>query len=794
MLKNYLLVSLRYLKNDRLFSGIRLGNLIIGIAVSLLCWIYIDYEMSYENSFDNGQDIYRLQHQTPDALWAATPRAAGVYAYENIPNVVSMVRLYPESSLVRIGDKTFKEDHVLLCDSTIFDIFHYEVLRGNLKTSLVKSLTVVLTESTARRYFGNDTDLGLGQRLVFDFDDEQPRVVTAIIKDPPSNSHIQFDFLASIYSDDPDYKAYNRSWSNWGTYTYLLLSPGSNHQKITELIAREYSRQYKMEDSDFFEVELMPLKKIHLYSNAEKEFSVNANPRYLYIFGFAGLFVLIISTLNFVNLTLAKFMDRAKEIGLRKSVGASPTAVGVQFLMDVYLQISAAGVLAILLAYLLLPFFRELSGLPLPFAILSTQLIAAIIMIMAMLGLVAGSYPAIIASRYRPVVILTRNRGTEKLESFNLRQFLSIAQFSMSVILIVGSIIIYRQSIFIHDKDLGLHGNQVIIAKINAPMRGSLHSLESELRRVPGIAEVSHSSSVPGYRIMQDEVTSMSSGIVQPARLLLTSETFIETFNLDIVKGRSFSRNLPEGKSEWVLNEETARLLFESRGAEPIGQRLAWDKDTADVVGIVRNFNFESLHESVGPLAIRRGVPGWSRDYLSIGFDARRTGDVLAGLKKTYAAVYPNLPMIEPELLDDRFGHLYEAERKLQSLVLIFCCISIMLTISGIFALSTHYARRRAKEIAVRKLLGSSVSGILKLLTKHFLLMVVISLAVAVPLSFFLNTWWLDQFAYKVNSGVLPYLIGGISILFIVLLSSSLSTINAALTNPVRWLRESRFD
>jgi putative ABC transport system permease protein len=286
---------------------------------------------------------------------------------------------------------------------------------------------------------------------------------------------------------------------------------------------------------------------------------------------------------------------------------------------------------------------------------------------------------------------------------------------------------------------------------------------------------------------MREGVTNISSATTETTRLLLVNESYIETFDLELVEGRSFTRNLPEGERQWILNEEAVRLLFANE-VDPIGKRLSWSRDTAESVGVVKNFNFETLHEEVSPLAICL-IPE-AMSFLSIRFEPRHTEDVLKGMSEVYATIYPNLPMIEPEFLDDRFETLYTAERKLQSLVFIFCAISIVLTISGIFALATYYTRRRAKEIAVRKLLGSSVADVLKLLSRHFIVMVGISLSVAIPLSYYLNNWWLAQFAYKVNAGILPYLIGSLGILLIVLSSSFYSTIKAALTNPVRWLRD----
>ena len=782
MHKSYLNLLVRSLRKDKLFSIIRLSNLVIGIAVSLLCWIYVRYELSYEKSFQNSEQIYRLQHQTPDKIWAAVPRAAGVYASENFQAVISMVRFSPASTLVRLDEKVFMEDEILFSDSTVFKVFDYEFVAGSPDKSLTNPHSVVLTESSAKKYFGNNE--AVGKQLLFEFDRGEPREVTGVIKDPPSNSHLQFDFLASIYSENPEY---NRSWSNWGTYAYLLMKPGSDLNSIGAGIEAEYIKQYKMEDDSSLKTIFMPLEKIHLYSNGEKELSVNANINYLCIFSFAGFFVLIISMLNFINLTLAKSSDRGREVGIRKSIGASKGSLAVQFLSESYLQVIISSLLGISLVYLILPFFRELSGLPLPFSLWQPDIILPVVILVLVAGLICGIYPSMIISKFKPAEILKSNMSNAGTKTGDTRQILSIVQFVISAILIIGSIIIYRQSQFIRERDLGFEKDQVITTRLNYSMNVKLDVFESELKRVPGIIEVSHSSSIPGYRIMREGVTDVSSGISPTNRLLLTSESFIESFDLQIIKGRGFTKNSNEPKGEWILNEEAVKAYFEVEEVDPIGRNLAWGGDTAEVVGIVKNFNFETLHEEVSPLAIYREPR--ARSYLAIRFEAGKIEGVLRNINKVYGEVYSNLPKAEFEFLSHRFETLYNAENKLQTLIFIFCALSLLLTISGIFALAVHYTKKKTKEIAIRKVLGSSVLNVIVLISRHFAIMVIISFVISIPLSYYLTNWWLEQFAYKINMGIITFITGGFSILLIVLLSSLYTTINTAITNPVKWLR-----
>lgn len=781
MNKSYFTIAYRSLKKQKLFSIIRLGNLMIGLAISLLCWIYVRYEVSYEKFFPNYQNVYRLQHETPEKLWAAVPRAAGVFAYETFPDVKSMVRLSPSSTLVRHGEEIFMEENILSVDSTMFEVFQYTFIAGNPFKALTDPLSTVITESTAKKYFGS-TDV-VGEQLTFEFDRGEHRIITGVIKDPPTNSHITFDFLVSIYAENPEY---NRSWSNWGTYAYLLMNPEADFESIGKRIGEEYIKQYNVEGEVEMKIEFLPLANIHLHSHAEKELSVNANVNYLYIFSFAGIFVLIISILNFINLTMAGSLDRRKEVGLRKSIGASKGSLVFQFLSESYLQVLVSSILSIGLLYLMLPFFRSLSGLPLNLDLTNSEIFIPVLITIAAIGFICGIYPALAISRFKPTEILKPGYAN-KTNSASTRKVLSILQFAISVILIIGSIIIYRQSEFIRERDLGFNKDQVLYTSLNYSINQNLEAFQNKIRDVPGVIEVAHSSSIPGYRIMREPVADIASGFSPTVRLLLASESLIESLDIELVEGRSFTKNGNQEKFEWILNEEAVKYYTEGKDIKMLGRDLAWGRDTAEVVGIVKNFNFETLHEEVSPLAILR-EPRAMR-HLSIRYEADKTDQVLAGLAESFDEVYPNLPNAEFEFLSDHFATLYAAEKKLQTLVFIFCSISLLLTISGIFGITVYFTQRKTKEIAIRKVLGSSVLNVTGLIFQHFIGMIIISLIISLPASYFLSQWWLAQFAYKIEPGIITFIIGCLSIIIIVVASSSYSTLKTAKTNPVRWLR-----
>ncbi len=780
-MKSILTLTYRNFKKDKLSGFVRLTNLIFGITIFMLAFVYANYELNYDTFHENGDKIYRIGQSTHnERAWAAGPIGLGPAISDNIPDVSRMTRFVPvRETWMKAGEEKLYENRVFYADSSVFSMFTYEMIKGDPRTALVDPSSIVITESMATKYFGDEDPMGKTMQMLADRG--ATRKVTGVIKDVPLQSHLQFDFLCSIYSYGDE--EYQRSWRNYFVYTYVEIPNKTAIPKIQEEIKREFMAGYGIDDPELpFQAIVTPLQKIHLFTNQEKDNADHGNVYYVYILFSIGTFVLIISCINFINLTIIKGLDRAKEVGLRKTVGAFRTQLIWQFMSENLVLLIIAGIGSVLLLSGLSDFFRNLSGLQLPLNFLTdSQILITLAIILIGLELISGIYPAVVLSNFKPAeIIKPLGAMSMQLKKVGItRKVLIVTQFSLSIILVIGSITVYDQLSFMRNQDLGFEKEQILLVKLNYELSQKLTALKDEVNQIPGVNQLSVSASVPGYRVSMEEVQAIGNPEAEMSRIMTADHQFLNTYAIELASGENFSSTKTD-QTEYLINETMASLVFGDKN--PVGQFISW-RDTGRVVGVVRDFNFQSLHSNVEPLTIIRH-PEINYGYLSIQFNPASTTAVLDGIEQAGKAIYPDLPRIEPEFLDDRFGEHYLAESRLQTIVWFFCVITIALTLSGIFSVATYNARKRAKEIAIRKVFGAGYPEMIWQMLKGFILLLVISFLIGVPGAYYLSIWWLQDFAYHITLSPIVFIAAILIMLILVFISSGYVTSRAANRNP----------
>ncbi len=792
-MKSIFKITFRHLNRSKLSSFIRLGNLTLGVGIFLLAYAYARYELSYDQFHEKKDRLFRVGMSFSDKAWGATSMGMGAYVLENVPEVVRMTRFMPiRNTRVRYGDKQFYEKDGFYADSAVFSMFSYRMKQGNPATALIDPLSIVLTESLARKYFGSENPIGKWLELSADMDRDgniTPRVVTGVMEDVPEQSHLQFDYICSPYDFDPDFLT---RWRNFWVYTYVELEENAGVDNLKKMVVDEFMALRNITEDMNPEIEtiMTPVTKIHLYTNHEKEYADNGNIIYIYILFSIGLFVLIISSINFVNLSIIKGLDRAREVGIRKTVGASKQQLVIQFLSENLILLVIAGTLGVLLLAIITPVFQQFSGLALPTNVFrQPDILIPLVLVIFLLQVAGGLYPALVLSRFQPAEIIKPGSFSVPMRKVGLtRKILMVAQFSISIILVIGSMVVYDQLRFIQNEDLGFEKDQILTVKLNRSITDDFLAFENELLQLPYIKSISTSSSVPGYRVMMEGVKEIGSDDeAKSSRLLFADETFIDTYDIDLVLGKHFNGNLQrDEENEFILNRRAAREFFGERN--PVNKRISIAGDTGTVIGLVEDFKFQTLHNEVEPLTISN-LPIALFGYASIKFEAASTTDVLSAIESASRKVYPDLPPLETEFLDDRFGVLYMKETRLQAIVWVFCLVTILLTVSGIFGVATYNAQKRSKEIAVRKVLGGSLLELLKQLTKAFVYLLLFALLIGLPGAYILSEWWLQDFAYRIILAPGIFIISALAMLLIVVLSSGFVTLKTVRTNPAEVLK-----
>jgi putative ABC transport system permease protein len=805
MLKNHLKITLRNLRNYKAYSLINIIGLAVGIACCVAIMLFVRDELSYDRFNEFADRIYRPtlhgRINGHDLNGTGSPVAMGPAVYHDLPDVAAYTRLAKsDPTVVRYENKTFVEERFFAADSTIFDVFTFPFLMGNPKTALTQPNTVVVTESMAHKYFGNENPIG----KILNTGKHDNFVVTGVIKDIPQNSHLHPDFMASL-TTLPDSR--NPTWLSNNYYTYLLLRKGVNpvdfQKKLNEEVAKYASpqlkavagislEQFRAAGNDYGFV-LQPLTSIHLNSHLDGEIEPNGDITYVYIFSAIAIAILLIACINFVNLATARSEKRAKEVGVRKTLGSTRSYLVGQFMSESILMSILAVVLAVGIVELLLPFFNQIANKALSLNLFSDpSSIPVLVCLAIVVGVIAGSYPAFYLSSFHPIDVLkseVRKGGRKSI----LRSGLVIFQFAISIALFVGTFIIFAQLRYVQTRDLGFDKEETIVVNRTNDLSNQLQSFEDELRTNRGIASLSNSNGIPGNQDGDNaaRLEGAPESQYEDIQQMFCDFGFAETYKFGIADGRFFSKDHPSDSAAVVVNEEVEKS-FNTKNI--VGKYLVYPgprgiEQKYQIVGVVRNFNYKSLHEPIRPLAIRlfpaRGFVGQFVTVRLAPGDHLSTISFIEKIWKKYAGDEE----FSWNFLDDSLQKLYAADQRTNEIAGAFSVLAIFIASLGLLGLAAFVTEQRTKEIGIRKVLGASVAEIVALLSKEFVKWVLIANVVAWPLAYYVMNNWLKNFAYRTDMSIWIFAVSGILALLIALLTVSSHAIKAATANPVEALR-----
>ena len=805
MLKNNFKIAWRNVLKNKGYTTTNVLGLSIGLAACILIALYVQFELSFDRFNVKVDRIYRVNNEIKfgdnHIDLAVTNAIFGETALHDFPQIEQYARLrWFGGLLVKKGNENIREGNVAWADASLFDVFTLPMISGNPKTALAEPNSIVITESVARKYFGV-TDVA-GQILTIN--NKENRKVTGVIKDLPQNCHFQFNmFIPAV--EHPDSKEDN--WAggqNWNTY--LLLKPGTDANtlspELNKMLDRNLGPQLKLlinktleefnSQGDFFKVSLTSLADVHLHSDKIGELYGSGDIRYVYIFSAIGFFILLIACINFMNLATARSAKRAREVGVRKVLGSLRHTLISQFLSEALLTTALAMILAYAITLASLPYFIELTEKGIDKNMLSSPaMLMALVGLVIVVGFLAGTYPAFYLSSFQPVAVLKGSKGSGSRKSI-LRNTLVVFQFSASVILMVGTAIIYMQLDYIRKKDIGYNRDQMLIISNTRSLGKNVQPFKNELLQISGVQKVAISGFLPvNFNRNNDLFFSLPSMDTKDAismQIWDIDENYIPTMDMKIVAGRNFKAEMTTDSSGLILNEAASKFL----GNEDILNKSLYkftDIQTKEVkeyhiIGIVKDFNFSSLRERVKPLAFAYGKDSGS---ISIKINTNDVQGILSQIKSKWQTMSQGLPL-EYSFMDDDFNRHYTGEQKIGELFTIFAVLAIFIACLGLLGLATFIAEQRTKEIGIRKVLGASLSGITALLSKDFIRLVVIAILIATPLSYYFMDRWLQAFAYRIDIPWWVFIAAGFLAILIALITVSFQAIKTALMNPVNSL------
>ncbi len=799
MFKNYFKIALRNIRRYKTYSFINIIGLAIGMACCILILLYIQDELNYDSYHANSDHIYRLIAQSKSSEGEERRNAAiGAPIAEifstTLPEIRTAARLYKEDRvLVKIGEKKFFEERFFFADPVVFEVFSFPFIKGDSQTALDAPYSIIITESMAQKYF--DEEDPIGQSIVMD--NEHTFNISAIIRDIPSNSHFKFDFLAplrtlaNLYGErfltHPGYLSF---------YSYLLLEEGTDPAELEGKFHALLTQYIGEQAASMRSFRLQPLKSIHLHSKIGSEIEVNGEISYIYVYSAIAFFILLIASFNFMNLSTARSARRAKEVGMRKVLGAFRLQLVKQFLGESVILSFLSLFLATILAELSLRVFNSLTGKELALHYFGNiGIFLGLVGIVLIVGILAGLYPALFLSGFNPVRTLKGKLGTGG-KSGSFRRFLVVAQFAISIILIAGTIIIQNQLNYMRNRNLGFNKEQVVVIPIQDPgISQAYESIKTEFRQSPSVINVTASSSVPGkpFMTIMYRIVAPPESEHQKFITYFVDYDFLDTLGIELAAGRNFSKEFATDESSaFIINETAVRKLG---WEDPLNKQIIWPSSlvrrdaivkTGRVIGVVKDFNVTSLHQLIEPVILQ--IRPKNFHGLSARIRTENVPETLAFLKEKIIQFSPLFPF-EYSFLDDDFDKLYQADRKVGQIVGIFSFLTIFVACLGLFGLASFTAEQKTKEIGIRKVLGSSISGIILLLSKEFLKWILVANVIAWPVAWYLSRNWMQNFAYRSSIGFWIFLLSGSLALIIAFLTIGYQSIKAALANPIDSLR-----
>lgn len=792
MIHNYLKIAFRNLAKHKTFSLINVLGLSVGMTACFLIALYVNFELTYDTFNKKANRIYRLSTDIAYSggvlHYSISSWPFGPNLQNDFPDIEAFTRISKENYLFRKGDLKFNEAQTILADSSLFQVFDFKLLQGNPKTALRAPFSVVLTESSAKKYFGDQDPVGQ-TLLVGDAGD--PAQVTGVMREPPVNSQIKGDIFISMTTHTRHYNtAVNEEWANFGTTTYLLLKPGSSATTLTKKFPAFLERHignFLHQEKVSFTFVLEPLLDIYLHSDREAEQSGSISN--IYTFTIIAVFILLIACINFVNLTTARSLERAREVGVRKAVGAAKSTLARQFIVESLVISSLSFVFALVFSAALIPVFNGLSGKTVSYGIMTElPFVVALFGASLLIGLASGIYPALVLSSFESVKVL-KGRFAASNKGIFLRKGLVTAQFTISIALIIGTMIVHTQLDFMRSYKLGFSKDQTVV--IPSGTGGSREALKVALQHLNGVTSVAASSSVPGGDNSDaHSKIENSQGEMQIATLDVyrVDFDFIPQYGLKVMAGRPFSKEFASDSTKaLVINEATVKLLGYTSPEQAIGKKFSqWDRE-GTIIGVVKDFNFKSLRESVRPLTFRLLDP-WNGEWLSIKLNGNHVPKTLEAIETQWKIQRPDRPF-SYYFLDEFYDRQYRSDVRFQELFSNFAALAIMISCLGLLGLASYSTIQRTKEIGVRKVLGASATSIVGLLSRDFLQLIGLAFLIAAPLAWLAMHRWLQGFAYKADISLWTFIAAALLSAFVALVTISFQSIRAALMNPVKSLR-----
>ena len=808
MLSNYLKIALRNLLKYKVYSLINILGLALGIACTILILLWVQDELSYDEFHTNADRIYRVTREwkNPDGetslhLARIAPPFAPLLANEYPNSIEHIARLLQDyNSLLKIDDQSFVEDGLFWAEPAVFNIFSIEMLNGDPATALSEPNCIVLTTSIADKFFPGENPIG----KTINYEDEGVLKVTGVIADMPENSHLKFDMLGSFATMETIYgKTFMET--NWGSnnyLTYILLAKGQSAAELQEKLPAFIDKYYapalisylgEAPDyvvSDLNVLHMMKLTDIHLHSHLNSEVEQNGDINNVYLFSAIAFFILLIACINFMNLATARATKRGREIGTRKVLGAYKRQLIQQFLGESLLITFIAMLLAIVFVEFALPEFNHFTGKALHLQFFSHPLIIpALLLLTVLVGLVAGSYPAFLLSSFRPVATL---KSSDKMSSgTRFRTILVVTQFAISIGLIVSMGIVYQQLEFMRSKNLGFAKERVILLSGDGEMGENIESIQSQMQTNPNILAVTSSRLIPSGRLLNSSGAQILDGD-EPQRINFrlavvdVNYNFIDTYKMSLIAGRDFSRNYATDDSASFILNRNAITQIGWTPESAIGKRMNYGGRDGIVIGVVEDMHFESLHNKIVPIIFLIN-PGRSYRF-AVKISGNDIPGTLAHIEKIWREYLPDYPFTY-DFLDDRVDAQYAGEEELGKIFGVFAMLAVVIACLGLYGLAAFTAEQRTKEMGIRKVLGATTGNLVGLLSKEFVLLVVIANLIAWPVAWFAMNKWLGTFAYSTTVGWWVFLGAGVLALIIALITVSWQAIKAALANPIKSLR-----
>lgn len=792
MIKNYIKITLRNLVKRKTYSLINIVGLAFGITCFLLISLYLQNELSYDKYFKDSDKIYRVlrvgenESGKYDIGYTSGPYANALL--NDYPSLIeSATRVIKDNGLVEYDDKIFRESNIFFADSNFLDFFNYPLVEGNENSILRYPNDIIISADMVEKYFGNLDPLGKIIRIDKRFDFK----VTGIFDNRNINSHLKFDFLGSIELFE-NFDWFSDWWNN-SLSTYIKIAdPGYKDKLIADFpnfmdkyFAPDFERTGKK-----IGLTLEPLKDVYFNDNVLFDFVEHGNKASVYIFSIIAFFILIIACINFMNLSIAISARRSKEAGIRKVVGAEKKNISYQFIGEAILFAGISFLISLVLLKLALPYFNSFIGKHLIITYNFIDLLLISFLFIAAVGIISGGYPALKLSSVEPIKVLTKSDFSLKNKKNKFGQFLVITQFAISVMLIIGTIIISNQMNYMSDKKLGFNKDHIIVMNIdNRNFRNNIQQFKDDLQRNPKIVSATAMSGEPGgYHDRYSYKIAEKGGEYFSMRSLFCDENYIKTFGIKIIAGRDFSKRYSTDKTNAIILNETAVKSLGYTPSEAIGKSVSInlvDSTYRKIIGVVQDYNFTSLKNKIEPLAI-----AIRPDYrkLAIKINGNDVKGTLKEIERVYAEISPGYPF-EYQFLDANFDKLYKSEIDAQILFRDFSIVAIIIACLGLLGLAMYSAETRTKEIGIRKVLGASVPNIISLISKEFLVLVLIANLIAIPVSFYLLNKWLENFAYRIEISWWVFVLSGGIALMIAFITVSFQALKAAAANPVDSLK-----